>query len=65
MDLEALYSDKELDKKSKKVVLKTISGLQLFANIIDLYTIKSIETSVKFIELVTNDKDENSLNKES
>jgi len=54
MDLESLYEEKILDKKSKKNVLKTISSLQLFANIIDLYAIKSLETSVKFIEVITN-----------
>lgn len=54
MDLENLYEEKNIDKKSKKKVLKTISSLQLFANILDLYAIKSLETSVKFIEVITN-----------
>lgn len=54
MDLENLYEEKNIDEKSKKNVLKTISSLQLFANILDLYAIKSLETSVKFIEVITN-----------
>jgi len=58
MDLENLYEEKNIDQKSKKKVLKNISTLQLFANVLDLYTIKSIETGVKFIEVITNNSED-------
>jgi len=52
MDLEKLYDDKELTPTNKKSLLKFIQGLQLFGSIVELYTVKAVETGTKLIETV-------------
>ncbi len=58
MDLNELYQEKEIKETSKKKVLNTISSVQLFARVLDLYMVKSIETAAKFIQVITNDNKE-------
>jgi len=52
MDLEKLYEDKELTPTNRKSFLKFVSALQTFGSIIELYTVKAVETGFKLLETV-------------
>lgn len=52
MDLDNLYNEKEVTPTNKESLMKFISGLQLFGNIVELYTVKVVATGTKLIETV-------------